>query len=253
MNDLDAFRETLQRPGIADDRAIDIGQIMKQGGRLRRRRRLATGGIGVATALVLVVGGAQLNRSFGQPDPGAPVAAGPGVSAAPSAPPGGATVPNPAPEGGGDRTPLGGVIATGLTAVGGTVVLYMVRVEEPRLPGTTIGVMAGIRDAAGELTDRILANETEGSDREPGFHAVQAAMNVEGDDFPLFGYYIGPAKKIVSGKLVAKQQAWSEDPSVIVFWFDPSKTPDGFKAKALTAYDRAGDRLPTGNRSVGVG
>jgi hypothetical protein len=244
MNDLDAFRATLQTPGVTDDKAIDIGQIMKQGGRLRRRRRLATGGIGVATALVLVVGGVQVARSFGPPSPdrGAPPAA------APSTP----VVQDPAPADG-TRTPLGGVVRTGITGTGGEIVLYLVRVEEPQLPGISFGLMAGVREVTGEVTGRIIANETEGSATSEGFHAVQGAMNVEGDDFPLFGYYVGPARKIVSGKVTAKQKAWSEDPNVIVFWFDPDKTPPAFKGKSLRAYDATGAELPTGNRTVGVG
>jgi hypothetical protein len=78
-------------------------------------------------------------------------------------------------------------------------------------------------------------------------------MDVDGVDFPFFGYYVGPARKIVSGKVTAQQQAWSEDPSVIVFWFDPADAPQGFTAKALTAYDKGGDKLPVGNRKPGVG
>jgi hypothetical protein len=248
MNDLDAFRATLQTPGVTDDKAIDIGQIMKQGGRLRRRRRLATGGIGVATALVLVVGGVQVSRSFGppSPNPGAPFAA------APSTPPSGPAAIDPSP-GDGTRTPLGAVVRTGMSGVGGEIVLYMVRVEEAQLPEIPFGLMVGIREATGEADGKIISNETEGSATAEGFHAVQGAMNVDSQDFPLFGYYVGPAKKIKSGKLVAKQKPWSEDPSVIIFWFDPSDTPPNFEGKSLTAYDAKGEKLPTGNRSVGVG
>lgn len=135
---------------------------------------------------------------------------------------------------------LGEVIPSGL----GDLVFYGVKVAEPRLPQTTFGIMAG---AGGK--DLVLANETSGSDKAPGFHAVTGGLNADGHDVPGFGYYVGPAAKITSSSGVAHQARWSADPDVVVFWFDPG-TPDPARLKA---YNAAGDKLPGGRTDVGHG
>ena len=61
-----------------------------------------------------------------------------------------------------DHEVLGDVIPSGL----GDLVFYGVKVQEPRLPQTTFGIMAGTRDAGG-LKDLVIANETNGSDKAP--------------------------------------------------------------------------------------
>ena len=113
--------------------------------------------------------------------------------------------------------------------------------------------MAGRRTADGALTEDVITNETSGSDRAPGFHAVQGSMNVNGRQTPTFGYYVGAAKKITAkahGKtLTAGQSTWSEDPSVRIFWFAPMVSG----IEKLTSLDKNGKRLPAGNAGVGVG
>ena len=47
-----------------------------------------------------------------------------------------------------------------------------------------------------EPVDAVMANETEGSDKAPGFHAVQGSMEIDQGVTPTFGYYAGPAAKI---------------------------------------------------------
>jgi hypothetical protein len=116
--------------------------------------------------------------------------------------------------------------------------------------------MAGLRALGGGLTSRVQGNETKGPWRAPGFHAVSEATSIEGDDIPAFGYYVGPATKITAGrgeKVTARQAQWSEDPSVVLFWFDPADVPDGFRVTSLTAYDKDGDKLAAGNNTAGVG
>jgi hypothetical protein len=73
------------------------------------------------------------------------------------------------------------VVATGLAGPSGTRILYAVRVADKRLPGTRFGVMLGHR-AGGRLVDDVLANEFQGSDRSPGFHAVSDAMSTSRGD-----------------------------------------------------------------------
>ena len=238
MNDLGTFRAALQAPMDTGHDALDIERIMQRGGRLRRRRRLLAGAAGVATALVLVTGGVQAGRAFAPPAPGVSVAA-----------------PGPA---GGDRSAqyLGELVRTGVRVGERELVLYMAPVDEPARPEVDFGVIAGVRALDGRVTSRVLSNETEGPSRAPGFHAVSGAMNVEGDDIPAFGYYVGPATKITAGKgqkVTARQARWSEDPSVVLFWFDPADVPEGFRVSSLTAYGKDGDKLTTGNNAVGVG
>ncbi|WP_410637927.1 hypothetical protein [Amycolatopsis sp. lyj-346] len=144
---------------------------------------------------------------------------------------------------------LGDVIPSGF----GDVVFYGVPVQLPQLPETTFGIMAGARDAAGGLTNLVATNETSGSDKAPGFHAVSSGLNVDGHEVPAFGYYYGPAAKI-TGRIwgttgVAHQARWSEDPNVVVFWFDPGVA----EPENLQAFDAAGTELPAGDTGVGHG
>jgi hypothetical protein len=174
----------------------------------------------------------------------APVAAAP-VAAAPVSPP-------PTRVSASEHEVLGEVIGTGIRDSSGELVFYGVKVTEPRLPQTTFGVMGGIRDGAGGLKDVIIANETSGSDKAPGFHAVTGGANLDGHDVPSFGYYAGPAAKITAqiggSSVVAHQARWSADPNVVVFWFDTAADPG-----RLRAYDAAGNKLPTGSTGVGHG
>jgi hypothetical protein len=194
------------------------------------RKRLVIAGTVVAACGALAVSGVLTSANAAPVAPAAPVA----LAAAPvSRPP--TRVAEP------EHEVLGDVIPSGV----GDLVFYGVKVQEPRLPRTTFGIMAGTR-AGGDL---VIANETSGSDKAPGFHAVTGGMNVNGHDVPGFGYYVGPAAKITSSAGVAHQARWSADPNVVVFWFDPG-TPDPAR---LNAYDAAGDKLPGSNTDVGHG
>jgi hypothetical protein len=165
--------------------------------------------------------------------------------------------PSPAPAQPPASAPLGAVVPTGIRLPGGEVVLYAVAINEPSLPRIHFGVMAGQRDAAGRLTDRVESNEVTGSDRSPGFHAVQAPTEVEGARMPEFGYYAGPAARITARagghQIRARQARWSQDPTVVLFWFDPADVPAGQEPTGLAAFDSAGHRLPAGNNSPGHG
>lgn len=148
---------------------------------------------------------------------------------------------------------VGTVVDAGFAAKEGSWVIYAVPVAEKSLPGTHFGVMTGRRLPGGSIVAGVVANEFEGSDRAPGFHAVQAGMNVDGEQTMSFGYYVGDATKITAtagGKTVtAKQAAWSESAEVKFFWFDPA-TP---AVSDLKAFDGAGKALTAGNDQVGVG
>ena len=198
---------------------------------------VACAGILVASSLVASAG----TRPAAQPgfqagdQPSTP------ASAEPSEP--GPAASEPAPK------ILGDVIRTG----SGDWVLYAQEIKEKAIPKTHFGIMLGRQKAGGEPTADVMANEAEGSDRSPGFHAVEGSMEVNGHQTLTFGYYVGAAKKITGkahGKTVTAGLAtWSEDSSVHVFWFAPSIQGIG----SLAAFDKDGHKLPSGHSSVGVG
>jgi len=198
------------------------------------KKRLVIAGVVTAACGALVVSGVLTVANAET----APVAVGAApVAAAPVSP-------SPTRVGTPDHEVLGDVIPSGL----GDLVFYGVQVQEPRLPQTTFGIMAGTRDAGG-LKDLVIANETNGSDKAAGFHAVTGGLNADGQDVPSFGYYYGPAAKITAQSGVAHQAQWSVDPNVVVFWFDSGVAePEGLKA-----FDAAGAELPAGDTGVGHG
>lgn len=237
MTDLNEFRAALRAPD-PDQRSLDIAQIMTKGARVRRRRRLAVGATSGLAVVALLVGGSQIAEL------GVPRSDGPGISIG---------APGPVrPEIDGQ---LGEVIDTGIPAVKGTWVLYGNKVEG--MSDTSFGVTLGRRLTTGALTAEVMSNEAEGSDRAPGFHAVSGPMGLDAGTTPMFGYYVG-APALITGtvgrrRITATLAVWSEDQSVVVFWFDPKDVPSNGKIKNLAAYDGTGNELPVGNASIGVG
>lgn len=207
---------------------------------LSRRSILVVAVTGTAAALV-VTGAVAAGASQRKPAPRPVTAASAPASAAPD------PAAQPA------ERQLGDVVDAGYRAKDGAWVLYAVAIKEKDLPGTRFGVMAGLRRGDGKVTGVVVANETEGSDRAPGFHAVQGGMEVDGRPSPSFGYYAGAAAKItarIGGRTVtARQAAWSEDNAVKFFWFDPAAGA----VSDLKAYDSKGRALPAGHNSVGMG
>jgi hypothetical protein len=219
-----------------------------------RTRWLYAVGAPVACAAVVIVGTVAANAAMSPRNSAAPAAelqfAAPATtSAAPKLP---ASDRSSAPDEAAPK-PIGDVIETGIAAKTGKWVFYATAINEKAIPKTHFGIMAGRQLDSGELTSDVMANEAEGSDLAPGFHAVQGSMVLEAGKTPTFGYYVGAATKITAtagGKTVtAKQAKWSEDPSVVVFWFAPSTSG----VSKLAAYDSAGKKLTTGHSGVGVG
>jgi hypothetical protein len=247
MNHLDDLKDALQSPPGFVAGSLDLDAIMTAGGRRRRVHRLAVSAAsGLAVAALLAGGGLLAARD----DRGAPVPPAAGSTPSPG------TSPSPLSTDAGVRAPLGQVISTGLRARQGSWVLYAVPLDEKTLPQIRFGIMAGRRMADGSFTSDVVTNETSGSDRARGFHALQGAMNVNGEDVPAFGYYVGPATRITvsaGGKTVrAGLAVWSEDPSVVMFWLDPAKI-GGARLSKLAAFDRNGTRLYAKNTGFGVG
>ena len=240
MKDLDNLKTALQTPPPEGFAALDTGAIISAGKRIRRRRRVRSGAglVAVAAAVVLVVTGVN---SFKTAE--TPVATG-GPSLTTSAPP--LTTRDPSQE---PRVPLGDVIATGILDKLGERVFYLVKVDAPELPDTRFGLMAGHRAADGTLSGELMSNEFQGSDRRPGFHAIDGGELV-GDQFmPVSGYYAGPVEKITStvhGKPVeARLASWSEDPSIVVFWFTEEDVPSSTLLTPPVALGKNSVKLPS--------
>ncbi|MFI7599447.1 hypothetical protein [Actinoplanes sp. NPDC049681] len=248
MTDLDDLKDAMHSPPDFEPRPLDLGAVMAAGGRLRRRRRLAVAATSAAAVLVLLVGGSQLTRLGGEDHGTGP--ARPQVAAArPSGP--------VSAEPTGDV--LGDVIATGLTtSTGEPVVLWFKPIDDEAIPGTSFGLTVGRRTAGGALKSEVLTNESEGSDKAPGFHATEAPMEVDGFDSPAFGYYSGAhAARITvladGHRVDASLAPWSGDPSIIAFWFDPAQVAPGARLTKLTAYDADGKALPGHGTGFAVG
>jgi hypothetical protein len=251
MSHLDDLKDAMATPPDFAAQPVDLATIMKAGGRVRRRRRLAVSAASGLAVAALLVGGAQLTGLAAGPGPGTgfPAAGGgsPTTQPAPSAPASAAT-PASTPASADNPPPFGQVVTTGT----GKWVLYAVAIDDNKLPKVTFGLMAGLRAADGTITAVVETNEIAGSDRSAGFHAIEGSMNADGRDTPAFGYYVGPAVKItgvVGGKpRTAGMGTWSEDSSVHFFWFAPKAS-----VSKLAAYDKNGHRLPAGNNSVAMG
>lgn len=206
----------------------------------KRNRWVYAAGAAVACAGVLV--GAHIAVAGTASSVPAPAPA-PARAAAELAPPSKAAAPNP----------LGTVVPTGLGAsTSGGWLLYAVPIDDKQLPDTHFGLMLGRRLADGTLTGDVMTNETAGPDRAKGFHAGQRAMTVDGGQTPTFGYYVGSAARITTkahgNTVIARQARWSEDPSVIFYWFSPATS-----VSSLTAYASNGHVLAAVNDGIGVG
>jgi hypothetical protein len=252
MNDLDDLKRAMQSPPGYTPGELDLGDIMRAGGRLRRRRRLVTGAAAAAAIVVLLVGGSQLIDAKSNSLPGTPTEQ---AAAAPGSPP----VPTPSPSATeAPKQPWGAVIRTGLASKNGEWVFYAVAIDDAAVPDTHFGIMLGQRLHNDVIVSSVLVNEVSGADRAPGFHRGEGPMVVDGGTIPAFGYVVGKPYRItavVHGKTVtASQRAWSKDPKVVVFWFDPAKVGTGTPITKLTAYDRLGKLLASGgNSGFGVG
>ncbi|WFE54471.1 hypothetical protein [Micromonospora sp. WMMD1155] len=249
MNELDQLRHAM-RATERPDAVLDLAAVMRDGRRLRTRRRVAGAGAAtLAAGLAVVVVVAADARTEGPPtaDRRPPVAVAPspaGVSPSarslePTPPPTAGDVPSP--------KPLGQVIDSKLRHGVDQRVFYVVRVSVPGKPKITIGLAAGRRLSNGMLTTDILVNDVEGADRSPGFHQIGYDERSSMNPVPTFGYFVGPAHRIigtVDGRQVdARLSRWSVDKQVVIFWFEPTALSPGERLDGIIARDAAGGRL----------
>ncbi|MGI5521243.1 hypothetical protein ACQEUX_09820 [Micromonospora sp. CA-259024] len=249
MSELDRLRHAM-RATERPDAMLDLATVMREGRRLRTRRRVAGAGAatlasGLAAVVVVVALGAR-------PDDPPPTERPPPVAVAPpsagvspmmpdSTPPPTMASGEPPPK------PLGQVIDSGVRHGTDQRVYYVVGVSVPGQPRVSIGLAAGRRAPDGRLTTDLLVNGVEGSDRSPGFHEIGYDERSSGEPVPTFGYFVGPAQRIigtVDGRQVdARLARWSVDKQVVIFWFDPGKLTPGERLDGIIARDGSGRRL----------
>ncbi|MEV6908225.1 hypothetical protein [Amycolatopsis sp. NPDC051071] len=250
MTDLETLRSALREEPAEEFAAPDIAAIMTKGKRIRRRRRLVTGAGGVAATVVtvlVIVGAVALREPARQPEalPPAASASSPSPSLSPSSfPASTATTAPPYPR----AQPLGDVIPLDVEGEGDRkMVLYATAFDEPTLQDIQFGLNVAYQNDDGTFDGLYMTNETRGSDRSFGFHATGGGTLVRNTFIPVFGYFAGPAVRITStvrGKPVeARTAVWSEDPSVVIFWFEGSQVQSSNVLTPLTAYDAKGQRL----------
>ncbi|MEU7843684.1 hypothetical protein AB0B39_22315 [Micromonospora sp. NPDC049114] len=252
MSELDRLRDAM-RATERPDATLDLETVMRAGRRLRIRRRVAGGA--AATVVAGLVGVAVVALSA--PGPGGPASTGPAPSVAEAPPSAAASAsastakePTPPPtvaRGVPGPKPLGQVIDTGVQQGTDRRVYYVVSVSVPGVPKVTIGLAAGRRAPDGTLRTDILVNDVAGADRRPGFHQIGYDERSSDAPVPTFGYFVGPAERIigtVDGRQVdARMARWSMDKQVVIFWFDPATLTPGERLDGIIARDRAGRRL----------
>ncbi len=253
MSELERLRHAMQateRP----DAVLDLATVLRDGRRLRTRRRVAGAGAatlatGLAAVVVVVAVGAS---GWGDPAPTErppPVAVAPpsvGVSSMAEK----SLEPTPPPSVGNDEPPpkpLGQLVDSGVRHGSERRVYYFVPVSVPGEPKVSIGLAAGRQASGGSLTTDILVNDVEGSDRSAGFHQIGYDEGSAPAPVPTFGYFVGPAKRIigtVGGRQVdARVARWSFDSQVVIFWFDPAHVTPGKRLDGIIARDGGGRRL----------
>lgn len=242
MTEMDELRRAMRATERAD--GLDIADIMRRGRRLRRRRRVGAGVAAAVATIAVAVGVDAVATRPGPPDlpAGEPVAT--ASTGTPPTTPTAAPAPTESP-----LRPLGTVVDSGIRYGTDARVFFMVPVDVPELPRVTIGLVAGRRAPDGHLTSDFLVNDVSGSDRRAGFHEIGYDQQRVPTDTPVptFGYFVGPAARIVGtvdGRQVeAKLARWSEDRQVVIFWFDPATLAPGTPLDGITARDPQGRRL----------
>ncbi|MEU4556004.1 hypothetical protein [Micromonospora violae] len=253
MSELERLRQAMratERPDVV----LDLATVLREGRRLRTRRRVAGGAAatlatGLASVVVVVVVGASGpggSTPTERPSPGAVAAPSAGVSPTGERSPG----PTAAPTRASDEPPpkpLGRIVDSGVRHGAERRVYYLVPVSVPGEPKVTIGLAAGRQAPDGSLTTDILVNDVDGSDRRAGFHQIGYDERSGGTPVPTFGYFVGPAQRIVGtvdGRQVnARLAPWNLDKHVVIFWFDPAQLTPGRPLDGIVAHDGSGRRL----------
>jgi hypothetical protein len=249
MTDLETFRAVLRGPD--DGRPPALDDIMNAGRKLRRKRRRITATLAAA---VLVAAAGSTVAVWPARGP-APVQAAVWPAASDSV----------------DGS-WGQPVDTGITQKKRGIVVTAFHNDNPAYPDIKFGVRACVAGADGRLAPCANTFDDVAPDNSPGFHSIELPTSIDGFDFPMYGYYVGPAATITvksRGKVVTAETAtWSENPGVVLFWFPldqvflkpdkksplyhqgkvtPGELPD---TSEWSAYDAEGTRLALGKPFV---
>jgi hypothetical protein len=158
--------------------------------------------------------------------------------------------------------PAWGTLTPAGTDSGKSVVLYGFHISDAAIPCTHFGLMLGTADSTGiptPVTGEYATNESEGSDLEPGMHAV--SLSGGGNQISawyLLGYYVGNAasvsveEKSAAAPVAATVVPWSVNPDVKFWWVSGTGAVPNFGP--LAAKDAKGTALPIGpHGQIGVG
>jgi hypothetical protein len=218
MRDLDELHAAMHTHPAIGYGPLDAEAIMAGGRRIRRKRQaLIVGTITTATAAAVI-----------------------GVISLVGLPIG-----DPPPETGSTARTIDGrfLVATGLWDARGEIVIYPVADDGSRGP-EEFTLVAAHRSASGELLDSVMAPTVPQS---APLRTLYRGMP-EGQVFPVFGAYAGPAEEItgrVGTKTVrARLVPWPQRPDIKIFWFPLAEAPSTSMLTDITGYDAAGNPLP---------
>lgn len=272
MTDDTDFEEQLRASlsEAAPDLRIDSAKVIRQGRRIRLRRRLTIGG-GLLVAAVLVAVPLTIPRqhtvSTTKPKPTASQPALAPTSCLADAPrrsaPGKAVITDPFNIAGDSdpAKPTGDVICTGDFTNRGEIVFWFEKLTgENRQAGSTFTVVEGRRDSdTGALI--VVArkswspefNQNGITERTAGFRTVGA----DGTNLYFFGYYSGPIATLTltvgSKRIPGRAAKWSADPNISAVWFptgaDIELEMD--ETSRLNAWDSRHRPIPGGSIMLG--
>ena len=250
MTDLEYLRAALRGPD--DGRPPALDDILNAGRKQRRKRRLLTTTV-AAAALVAATGATFAIQHTPQAPASVQAAAWPTVAQRKDG-------------------SWGLPVKTGIKQKKHEVVVTAFANHNPAYPKIHFGVRSCAATDDGRLGPCTNTFDDVAPDNSPGFHSIELPTDIEGFDFPMYGYYIGPATTITvksRGKVATAETAtWSEDANVVLFWFPldevylkVDKTSPMYKEGKVTpgelpdtsdwsAYGADGSRLPLGKPFV---
>jgi hypothetical protein len=218
MRDIDELHAAMHTHPATGYGPLDAEAIMAGGRRIRRKRQtLVVGGISMVTAAAVIGVVSLIGLPFGDAPPGT----------------------DPAVQ----TTDSRFLVNTGMTDARGAIVIYPVADDGSRGPDE-FTLVAAHQSASGELLDNVMAPTVPQS---APVRTLYRGMP-EGQVFPAFGAYAGPAEKItgrVGTKTVrARLVAWPQRPDIKIFWFPLVDVMSTTVLTDITGYDVAGNPLP---------
>jgi hypothetical protein len=259
MTELDELKRAMASTPGFEPAPLNLDHVLAAGGRIRRRRRFAVGAASGAAVIAVVIGGGQMmsgaaaTRSpaeVGQANPyGVPRS---GFSGPPPSYP----VPSgvlPSTHGGPGI--LGAAVETRQRVDGRRWILYVETMDADKLDENLTLVLGRTKTGfIDDYTKDIVSSGPRSGRLSPGFHAVTPGTVKDGRTTPTFGYHAGDATRITARDTtgatveahVSQWRGFGERERATIFWFDFAQGRTPTSLTGLTAYDKEGNKLPTG-------